>query len=416
MTTQLESVIRKSLPDLVKIRHYIHQHPEICYEEVGTAALVERELRACGVEVRRIGRTGVVGLICGRRQGRTVALRADMDALPIVEETGLPYASVNGRMHACGHDGHSAILIGVARVLSALRAGLRGNVKLFFQPAEEAGDGALMMCDAGVMDRPKVDAVFALHGFPDFPLGSIATTGGPVMAACDAFRLTVIGRGAHGAYPQYSVDPVVAAARIVDALQGIVSREVETGRRAVVTVATIHGGTAVNIIPDRVEMSGTIRSVDEPTRAHLHAAIGRIAVQTARAHRATCKAVIEPGYAAVVNDEAMSDLVRRVAVRKLGEKNTLSQHPTMGAEDFSYYLRHAPGCIFRLGIGDPTGFVEVPRGTTLQAADPRPFRAIRKQSRRMIPLHNSRFDFNDKAIPVGVRMLTEIAREFLRQA
>lgn len=385
----IETQIGKQLPRLTEIRHWLHQHPEIRFQEFGTAALVERELRELGIEAHRVGATGVVGLIRGGKPSKTVALRADMDALEIVEKTGLPYASTNGMMHACGHDGNTTILLGAAAILAGMRKSLRGNVKLIFQPAEEIGGGGEMMCDLGVMSRPKVDAIFALHAWPENALGTIGVTSGIAWAATDTLSMTVRGNGGHGAQPHTTIDPIVIAARIVDGLQSIVSRTIAPTNCGVVTIGSIHGGSASNIIPDKVEMLGTIRSVDETTRQHLFGTIRRIATQTAKAHGGRCDVRITPGYPPTVNDDAMADLVRKVGAETLGQKNVLPHIWSMGAEDFSYYLRHAPGCYLRLGTS--------------------------QKGRPVVALHNPKFDFNDRAIPVGVRMMVGIAVEYLRR-
>lgn len=383
----IDSQIKKSLPHLIEIRHWLHQHPEIRYKEVGTAALVQRELSELGIEARRFGPTGVVGLIRGHKPGRTVALRADMDALEIDEQTHLPYASTNGVMHACGHDGNTTILLGAARVLQAVRSSLCGNVKLIFQPAEEIGFGGKMMCDLGVMQRPRVDAVFALHAWPELNVGSIAVADSLAWAATDTVSLLVSGKGGHGAHPHNTIDPILIAARIIDGLQSIVSRTISPTDSGVVTIGSIHGGSSSNIIPESVMMQGTIRSVDARTRQHLFDSIRRIATNTARAHGGKCSIRVSEGYPATVNDQAMAGLVRKVGAELLGKKNVLPHPTSMGAEDFSYYLRHAPGCYLRLGVG--------------------------QEGRPRHGLHNPNFDFNDKAIPVGVAMMSAIAMEFL---
>ena len=378
----------KMLPELTAIRHYIHQHPELGFEEVGTAAIVQRELESAGIEVTRIGASGVVGLIRGAGR-RTVALRADMDALPMREATGLPYASVNDCMHACGHDGHVACLIGAARVLAQMRSELPGNVKLLFQPAEEARGGSKTMIDGGCMKSPKVDAVFALHGFPDVELGCIAVKSGPVMAATDRLEIDVRGEGAHGAYPHKSHDSVLCAARIIDAVQSIVSRELDPLDPAVVSITTIHAGNAYNIIPERVEILGTIRTYSPAVRRHIISAVDRIAANTAKAHRCTARVRVVEGYPMTVNDEKMADLVAQTGCAVIGASHVQPQQTSLGAEDFSFYLKHAPGAFFRLGIA--------------QAGKP------------FVPLHNPKFDFNDLAIPTGVKMLSAVAIAYLSQ-
>ncbi|RPI58518.1 MAG: amidohydrolase, partial [Planctomycetaceae bacterium] len=334
----MDKEIRKLMPHLCSIRHYIHQNPETAYEEVGTAAIVERELRACNIEVKRIGKTGVVGLLRGKRGGKTVGLRADMDALPIVEQTGLPYASTNGKMHACGHDGHTTTLIGVAHLLAGMRDTFTGNVKFIFQPAEEGDAGGEMMCQAGVMKNPKVDAIFALHDFPDSPVGTIRVSPGPTMAATDGMHITVTGRGGHGARPNFSVDPIVIAARIIEGLQTIVSRELSPTSSAVISVCTINSGSAKNIIPDTVEMSGTVRTLDEKVRLQMREAITRLATGTAASHRGKAKVTFDGGYPVLVNEPGMTAFLREVAGKVIGVRNVLDQEVSMGGEDFSYYL------------------------------------------------------------------------------
>ena len=361
--------------------------------EFQTADFIEARLRVMGLEPSRVGKTGLVAMIRGgRARGKApmVGLRADIDGLEIVEQTGLPYASTNGCMHACGHDGHATILLGAAAVLKAMAPGLRGNVKLIFQPAEELGRGGRMMVEQGVLERPAVDAVFALHGWPMLDLGTIAASGGPAMAACDGLRIVVRGKGTHGAAPHEGVDPVVIAARIIDALQSVVSRELMPGNAAVVTIASVQAGTptTTNIIPDTAWMGGTIRSLDEKTRGRLMASIKRIATGTARAHGGSASVKFSNGYPPTINDAAMAELVRRVGERVVGAKNVRPQVLSMGAEDFSYYLQRVPGCYFRLGLSE--------------------------KSAPSASLHNTRFNFNDKAIPIGVRMMVGVAEEYLR--
>jgi len=380
--------LRKILPGLRKIRREIHRHPEPKFQEFATAELIERELAGIGVPTKRLGRTGVVGLLKGGRAGQTIALRADIDALRMKELTSLPYASVNDCMHACGHDGHTAILIGVAKVLAPLAKKLTGNVKLIFQPAEEGGAGAKVLCDQGVMTRPKVRAIFALHCFNDAPVGSVAVIDGPITACADQFTITVTGSGAHGAYPHRGVDPILVSARIVDSIQSIVSRELSPLRPGVVTIGTIHGGTAENIIPETVEMTGTLRALDPDTRSHLISSLRRIATRTARAMNARASVRMHTGYPVTCNDKDLNDVVRKVARNVLGPRKVIELgEPAMGAEDFSFYLDHAPGVFFRLGTGDGTG--------------------------KQAPAHNPYFNFNDRALGPGVKMFVGIVGEML---
>jgi amidohydrolase len=384
----IDGLVKKNLGQLVEIRRWIHQHPESAYEEVATAALVERELRACeGVQVARIGKTGVLGTLKCAGKGKTVALRADMDALKLTERTGLPYASNNGCMHACGHDGNTTSLIGAARVLSAIRGQLRGSVRFIFQPAEEGGGGARTMVAGGAMEG--VDAIFAQHGFPDHNVGCIGVSTGMVMAACDNMHFNVQGRGCHGAQPNRSVDPVVMSAHLITALQTIVSRGMSPTVPAVVTIGMIHGGTAVNIIPDSVQLAGTLRCVDEESRRHMHASVRRIAAGTAKTFGGKITVRIDEGYPATINDEAAAEVVRQVGGKVLGKGCVGKQEPSMGAEDFSFYLQHTPGCMFQVGQSEP--------------------------GRKIMPLHSTGFDYNDKALPTGVKMFCGVAMEWLGQ-
>ena len=388
MRKDTETQIRKLLPYLREIRHRIHQNPEIKHQEFDTADLVERELAEAGVPTERLGKTGVIGLIKGAKGGKTIALRADMDALPMQELTGLAYASSNDCMHACGHDGHTTILIGAARVLAGMTGKLAGNVKLIFQPAEEGGAGAKILCDMGVMSRPKVSQVYGLHCFNPIPAGAIGVLEGPMTACADQFYITVKGKGAHGAYPDVGIDPIVAACEIVTAIQTIVSREVPPRRAAVVTVGTIHGGTASNIIPEKVELSGTMRSYDPDVRLMLIDSLKRVSKHVASAVGARATVRISSGYPATVNDKSLCDVVRRAGAKALGAAKVIElQEGKMGAEDFSYYLDYAPGAFFRLGTGDGSG--------------------------KQAPGHNPYFDFNDKAIATGVKMFVAIAQSAL---
>ncbi|MBI5366616.1 MAG: amidohydrolase [Planctomycetes bacterium] len=379
-------------PEITALRRDLHAHPEIRYQEERTGEAVARQLAAAGLEVRRgLAQTGLLGVLHGARPGgRCVALRADLDALPITEETGLPYASTRpGAMHACGHDGHTATLVGVARLLAALRDRFAGTVKFLFQPAEEGGHGGLRMCEAGVLADPPVDAIFALHSWPFLPAGSIGVRYGPMMAGTDTFAVDVIGQGGHAAYPHRCVDPILIACRIVDALQSIVSREVGPADSAVITVGKIAGGTAVNIIPNRARLEGTLRSLREPTRQAALASIRRIAEGVATAHRGRAEVVVTPGYPPTVNHDAATELVRAAAVATVGpERVSVLDEPSMGGEDFAYYLERVPGCMFRLGVA---------RGPI----DHEP------------TLHTTRFDFNDAALEPGMRVLAASALRML---
>ncbi len=334
----------------IALRRAIHRHPELGFEEVRTAALVESELDALGIEHRRVAGTGVVGIIRGARPGRTAALRADMDALPITEQSGEACASeIPGKMHACGHDAHTAMLLGAARILAGRRATLAGNVVLIFQPAEEGPGGAEPMIAAGVLDDPKVDAIAMLHVDPRLPTGSLGITPGPVNAAADELHVTVRGTGGHGGYPHLAVDAIPCAAAIVLALQTIASRETDPLASIVVTIGTIAGGYRNNVIADTVKMTGTIRTYDPAIRRGVEARVRRIVDGVAAGYGTTAEVAIVYGYPPVVNDAALATAFAAHLTAATGIPIERLP-PTMGAEDFAYFAERVPGVVGRLGI------------------------------------------------------------------
>ncbi len=321
-----------------------------------------------------------------------VALRADIDALPIVEQTGLPYVSTHaGRMHACGHDGHIATLVGTAGILKAREKELPVCVKLVFQPAEEAGGGAERLVKAGVLDGrvgPKVAAMFGLHGWPGLPVGVVATKPGALLAATDNFTAVFLGKGTHGAYPHLGADPIVAAAEAVTSLQKLVSRETDPTEPCVVTIGLMNGGTAVNIIPDTATIVATVRTLSPKQREHAHAALKRRMEGVALANNCKLDFRWDEGYPATINDPAMADYVATIARQALGNERFLPvARPSMGGEDFSYYLERVPGCFFLVGV-QPTGVDRYPS------------------------LHSDRYDFTDAALGVGMRMFVELVMNF----
>lgn len=380
-----ETVVEELLPELTQLRRDLHRHPELGYQETRTAQVVAEWLTPLGLDLQTgVGDTGVVVTLTGDPAGPLVVLRADMDALPLTERTGLPYASLNpGRMHACGHDGHTAILVGTVQVLARWGSDLPGRVRFLFQPAEEGGAGAYALCEAGVLEG--ANAIFGLHSWPGLEVGQIGLTYGPMLAAADRFEITVHGQGGHGARPHESIDPILIGAKIVDALQVLLSREVNPVDAVVVTVGQIHGGTAANVIPDQVWLEGTIRTLRADTRQRVPARLRAIAEQTAAAFRARAEVVIHEGYPPLVNTDEMVDLIAAVGREVLGEENVvLLREPSLGSEDFSFYLQRVPGAFFRLGIGTDSP-----------------------------PLHNAHFDFNDAALKPGILMLTALAWAYL---
>ncbi len=334
----------------IALRREIHRHPELGFEEVRTSALIERELDALGIEHRRIATTGVVGVIRGALPGRTAALRADMDALPIAEQSGEACASeVPGKMHACGHDAHTAMLLGAARVLANRRDALAGNVVLIFQPAEEGPGGAEPMIAAGVLDDPKVDAIAMLHVDPRLRTGAVGITPGPVNAAADELHVTVRGKGGHGGYPHLAVDAIPATAAIVLALQTIAARETDPLASIVVTLGTIEGGYRNNVIADVVKLTGTIRTYDPAIRAGVEAKVRRIVDGVAAGYGCTGEVTVVYGYPPVVNDAALASAFAEHLTAQAGiPVERLA--PTMGAEDFAYFAERVPAVVGRLGI------------------------------------------------------------------
>jgi amidohydrolase len=386
--------VRSSVKELVALRRAIHQYPEEGFKEFRTSALVRSKLKSWGVDHKAMCGTGTVALIKGSRPGPTMLIRADMDALPLQEENKVPYCSRNkGVMHACGHDGHTAMALLAAKLLQKQRTSLRGNVKFMFQPAEEGpgGAGPMTMMDEGLLRGPKVDAAFAIHMWNDLPTGRMGVRTGPVFASADEFTMKVIGRGGHGAAPHQTVDPVATAAQVVTACQNIVSRKVDPTRSAVVTFGQIHGGTRHNIIPDVVEMTGTVRAFEETVRRQLQREIPRIAGGVASAMGARFEFEYHRGYPPTVNEESMTDLVRDSVREAAGTAAAVEQDLSMGAEDMSLVLQEVPGCYFFLGSMNPRkGLVH--------------------------PHHSVHFNFDEDALALGVETWLRLTHRFLNVA
>lgn len=353
--SKLTQDVDEILPGVIADRRHLHEHPELGFQEVKTAAFVKQRLEALGVEDIRTGinKTGVTGLIRGTAEGpgRNVLVRADMDALPIHEENEVEYKSqADGVMHACGHDAHTAILLGLARVLTDRKNEFSGTVKVLFQPAEELPPGgAKGMIEEGVLNDPPVEAVFGLHMSQGDPAGKISVGSGPVMAAADGFKIVIQGKGGHAAYPSENIDPVVIGSQIVVALQSLVSRETDPMESAVLSTCVFNAGDAFNVIPDTAELAGTVRTFKPEVRDHMEKRIGEVATSIAEAMQATAEVTYTRGYPATVNDEAMTELAREAAVEVVGEENVIELKPKMGAEDFSYFLEQRPGSYFFVG-------------------------------------------------------------------
>ena len=378
-------------PWLEEIFKHLHQHPELSSQEYETQKFIIAELAKLGIEAEPCADTGVVGIIRGGKPGKTVAFRADIDALPVEEATDLPYKSQNpGVMHACGHDSHVTILLGLAKIMAAHKAELQGNIKLFFQPAEEKDGGAKRMIAAGCLENPKVDAIFFSHCTPTLDFGKINARMGAVSAASNGYTVTFTGKGCHGAYPQRGTDPIVAACQVVTALQTIPSRRTAPSDPVVVTVGSIHAGTVGNIIPNTVEISGTIRTMNPDTRKQVLEDFRQIVTGIAGAMGVQTDIFIKNGYAATVCNDDMVELVRRSGAKVLGDENVGKSGPTvMGAEDFSYFCEEVPGCYYRFGVGTPGG--------------------------ENITVHNPRFQADIRALPYGAAMYAQIAADFLNE-
>jgi len=344
---------REILPWMIAIRRDLHQHPELGLEEHRTSAKVRALLDEMGIEHEDgLGGTGVLGIIRGDGKGRVAALRADLDALPIQDDKDVAYASkVPGRMHACGHDVHTTILLGAARLLEKEKTSFAGTVKLLFQPAEETVGGAKLMIEAGALENPRVDAIFGLHVDPGLEIGTVGLHYGQRNASSDDITIVVRGKAAHAAYPYEGVDAIVAAAQVITSLQTIVSRNVDAREAAVVSLGTIHGGTQTNILADRVELMGTVRCLNQATRDLVLQRIRETAEAVAHGMGARAEVTIEPSYDPVVNDDSMVDIVREGSRGLLGDDGVvIFEKPQMGVEDFGYYLREVPGAFYSLGV------------------------------------------------------------------
>jgi len=380
-----EAALARVFENVIRWRRRIHEHPELGFEEERTSALVEETLRGAGIATSRVAKTGVVGVLEGAKRGKVIALRADMDALPLDERSGEPFSSkVPGVMHACGHDAHTAMLLGAATSLAEERAQLAGTIKFFFQPAEEGPGGALPMIEAGVMREPTVDAVAMLHVSPILPAGTLATRSGAMSASCDDFAIVIKGRGGHGAYPHGAVDTIPIAAEIVGAVQRIVSREIDPLQPVVISIGVIRGGYRRNIIADQTVLEGTIRCLDETVRKSIPGRLERIVKGICDAHRAHYDIEFELGYPSVFNDPALVNRACAI-LRDAGETVVELPEPSMGAEDFAYFAQAAPGVYLRLGVGFP-GIVDPPM------------------------THSPEFRLDETALAVGVRTLRALAR------
>jgi amidohydrolase len=391
-----ESILAEAA-GIAALRRDIHAHPELCFEEERTADLVARQLEGWGVEVHRgLGRTGVVGVIRNGSSQRAVGLRADMDALPIQEHNHFGHASRHpGKMHACGHDGHTAMLLAAAQYLAKHR-NFDGTVVLVFQPAEEGGGGAREMMRDGLFERFPMEAIFGAHNWPGLKAGQIAVKTGPCFASSNEFKIVLRGKGCHGAMPHMGTDPVPAACQMVQAFQTILTRNKHPLDTGVISVTMIHTGEATNVIPESCEMQGTVRTFTTPVLDLIERRMRQIAQSTAQAFELECDFEFDRNYPPTVNHDAESAFIREVGTELLGADNVQEFVPTMGAEDFSYFLEEKPGCYFVIGNGDG---------------------AHRDGGHGLGPctLHNPSYDFNDELIPIGASLWVRVAERWLNR-
>jgi len=345
MANPLREKIEEMKDWLVEIRRTIHMHPELSFEEVETSRLVSEWLERFGLQVKKgLAKTGVVGVLKGKKPGKTVAIRADMDALPIEEAIQVPYTSkIKGKMHACGHDAHVAILLGVAKFFSSIPNQVKGNIKWVFQPAEEGGGGGKVMVEERVLENPKVDAIFGAHVFPFLPIGKVGVYEREGLAAADRFTIKIIGKGGHAASPHVAKDPILAAGHLITQIHSIVSRNINPLDSGVVTIGKVSGGTAFNIIPDEVELLGTVRSLSPQVREELKSRIEQVTQGIGRCFGIDYRFDFEYGYPVLINDSEMSKLVALACSKGIGKENVEVLKPSMGAEDFAYYLEKVPG-------------------------------------------------------------------------
>ncbi len=385
----MKDVLQQLLPEIIELRHHLHAKPELAHEEHETAALVSKTLIKFGYEVREgIGGTGVSALLDSGKPGKTVALRADMDALPIHEKTGLPYASkIPGKMHACGHDGHTATLLATAGALMQCKGKFPGKIKFIFQPAEETGTGAKAMIEAGILEHPNVDAIFGYHNSPKSDLGTFKTRIGCILAAQDVFTVRLYGKGGHAAQPQTTIDPIYIGSLIIQGLQGVISRMSSPAEPVVLSVTQFHAGNTHNVIPSEATFQGTLRSTTPTARKMLQQKCVQIITDIATTFRATAHVEFSYPFAPTINSLEETKLTYQTARQLLGNEHVgWLEEPGMASEDFSYYLEKVPGCFFWMGMG-------------LKEFNP----------------HHPCYHFNDAIIPIAAEMLGQVAMNYLNK-
>lgn len=386
----IESIVADA-PSIVALRRDIHAHPELAFQEERTSNLIARTLSNWGIPVHRgLGKTGIVGIIKNGTSSRAIGLRADIDALPISEHNTFPHASVHsGRMHACGHDGHTAMLLAAAKRFATNRT-FDGTVYLIFQPAEEGGGGAREMIKDGLFERFPMQAVFGIHNWPGLEVGQFAIKSGPIFASGNRFRILIRGRGAHAAMPHNGIDPIPVACQLVNAFQTVVTRNKRPIDAAVISVTMIHVGETINVIADECEIRGTVRTFSEQTTDLIERRMRHIAEATCQAFEATCEFEFERYYPPTTNHRKETHFIRDVLTTIVGEQNVLEFEPTMASEDFSFYLLEKPGCYFVIGNGEGA-------------------HRLGGHGDGPCTLHNPSYDFNDDLIPLGASMWVRLA-------
>ncbi|MBS4210940.1 M20 metallopeptidase family protein [Neobacillus rhizophilus] len=387
----IQKLIEAVEEEIIEWRRHFHENPELSFQEFETSNYVYEKLQSFGnIEVSRVTPTSVMGRLFGSQSGKVLGLRADMDALPILEETGLPFASKNkGVMHACGHDGHTAMLLGAAKVLSQLKEDIKGEIRFFFQHAEELSPGgAQEMVKAGAADG--LDGVIGLHLGSQGPLGKFSLCYGHVTAACDDFDIVIQGKGGHGSAPEETVDPIAIGVQLVNGINQFISRKVDASHRAVITVAQFHGGTANNIIPDKVTLGGTVRTFDPEVRKQIPIWMEKLTKGITEAHGATYELNYDFGYSPTINDEKVTSLVEQTIVETFGESSFVRGTALMGSEDFSAFAEAAPGCFAFLGAGSDNIAENYPH-------------------------HHPKFDVKEEALILGVQYFVRSALKYLNE-
>ena len=385
----IKQKIEQITPAMIEWRHSIHEKPEVAYQEKDTSDFISKKLNEFGIEVHQgIGKTGIVGIIKGKNSSskKTIGIRADMDALPMTEKTNLPYASKNeGSMHACGHDGHSTMLLGAAKYLAETR-NFHGTVYCIFQPAEEGGNaGAKAMINDGLFKKFKIDTVWGIHNWPGIPLGQAVIHEGFAMAGGDIIIFTIEGKGGHAAQPQYSNDPMVAAGLTITALQSLISRQLDPFKNAVLSLTKIEGGSAFNVIPDTITIGGTLRSTNTIIRDDMLKKIKKVVLNACAISNCKVNIEIRPGYPSTINDKKSAKLASEIFKNTFGEASiNFKETPTMGSEDFSYMLKEKPGAYIWLGAGEDAE-----------------------------KLHSAYYDFNDALLPIGAEYWANLAETIL---